>query len=174
MKMNDKRNALFDADVLIHFAKANKLSLLKKLFPEYKLCVFDIVVKEIKYPQLLIDFIATGNEFEIWQFDNVNDEVYYENYRIKKELKIGDGEASCLAYARYNRDCLIISSNTKDIFSYCKENNITSMGILDCLDKAYHENLLTEECCNEFIKTVFQKRSILAFRSMDEYWHSKK
>ena len=51
MARNDIEIVL-DADVIIHFAKGERLSVLPSIFPEYRYVVLDIVKNEVLPPVL--------------------------------------------------------------------------------------------------------------------------
>ena len=44
----NKVEIVLDADVIIHFSKANCLSLLPTIFPEYRMVVLSVVFNELK------------------------------------------------------------------------------------------------------------------------------
>ena len=48
----EKVKIVLDADVIIHFARGEMLSLLPSFLPEYEFVVLDIVKKEVMKPTL--------------------------------------------------------------------------------------------------------------------------
>lgn len=124
--MAAKTKIVLDADVIIHFIKADQFSLLMDILPEYEYLVLDVVYDEI-----------TVNRHTKVQIDNT---LHYLGHRMKKvpfapagdsrleyarlRTTLGKGESACMVYCRDNRDVLG-SSNLRDIADYCKTNNIT-------------------------------------------------
>lgn len=51
----EKVKMVLDADVLIHFSKAGRLSILPDIFPQYKYIILNVVYEELKTIQNQID-----------------------------------------------------------------------------------------------------------------------
>lgn len=51
----EKVKMVLDADVLIHFSKADRLSILPDIFPKYKYIILNVVYEELKTIQNQID-----------------------------------------------------------------------------------------------------------------------
>ena len=66
---------------------------------------------------------------------------------------MGDGEAACMAVAKYTKD-YIASSNLKDIKDYCDYFGITYLTTMDILLEGYYKQIMTEAQCDAFIKEV--------------------
>lgn len=156
---NDKK-ILLDCDVLIHFQKGSKLSILGELF-KGSLLLLDIVKDEFeainKQPPLFEIFLKHYNIKNI-AFPTDNEEIL--NEFIKLEQTFGRGESACMAYAKFN-DNIIASSNLRDIKEYCEEESITIYTTMDILYKAYSDQLLTEQECDSFLSVNISKGSKL-------------
>ena len=94
-------------------------------------------------------------------------EMVKEYAALKKGGK-GEGESACLAYLRFNDD-ILGSSNIKDIKAYCEQYNIKYLTTMDFICEAYRKNLLSEEECNDFVKSVLAKKSKLPCKTFYEY-----
>lgn len=126
--MNKKTKIVLDSDVLIHFSKANCLSVLPKIFPEFEYIILDIVYNEIKTLQDEIDkHIHHFNSFTFIEF-NPQGDMFKEYAQLIKSF--GRGESACMSYCKYNND-IIGSSNIKDIKDYCKKEKIVYLTTLD-------------------------------------------
>jgi predicted nucleic acid-binding protein len=163
-----KTKIIIDADVLIHFYKAEHLSILHKIFPAYEYVVLSIILDEEITGKTLnaihrhISLLKTIKE-EKW---NPSGEILREYALLLN--KYGKGESACMAYCKYNHD-IIASSNLKDIKDYCNTNNITYITTLDFLYEAFNKFLLTEDQCNAFIIKVIEKGSILPNIKITDY-----
>jgi hypothetical protein len=112
--IDPKKTIVFDADVLIHFDKAERLHQLQYIFPHNRKIILDKVVSELKNPRLqqaLHYLVSVFKVVEILPFPN--------DSRIKLEYALltktrGAGESACMAYCRYSHD-IIASSNLSDI-----------------------------------------------------------
>lgn len=57
-----KTKIVLDADVIIHFIKADCFSLLPDIFPEYEYIILDVVYNEISKNSKTRDFIDNANQ----------------------------------------------------------------------------------------------------------------
>lgn len=169
--MNKKTKIVLDADVIHHFVKGGRLSLLPKIFPEFSFIVLDIVKKELP------DLILSSLEKQITQEKNISEEVFGKTPAEKKEyfrltdsndLHLGKGESACMVYCKFHND-VVGSSNTKDITKYCNENNITFLTTNDFLFYAIKRGLLTKNEAEEFIKKVRSLGSMPPIVDFDNY-----
>ena len=171
---NQKTNSqaiLLDADVLIHFSKGQTIALLKQIYPQYEKWVLPGVKGEILHRKTINDLNFAINYKVIKEIDlpAVDTDVYREYARLKRDNpKIGEGEAQCLAFLRYNSHVLA-SSNLRDIRQYCETYEITYLTTLDLLSEAMRSNVLTEEECDKFIEDVLKQNSKLPCSYMFEY-----
>ncbi len=164
--IDPNKKILLDADVIIHFFKGDKLSILHKIFPN-KLYILDFVFNEILKGTLRIqveNLLRFKYVFEL-EFEN-DSRVRAEYARLKKFF--GSGESACMAYCRYNNDVLA-SSNLKDISKYCNENNIQYLTTMDFIYQAYSTGVLSETDCDYFIFNVKSKGSKLPYTTIKDY-----
>lgn len=153
-----KTKIVLDADVLIHFSKADRLSILPEIFKEYDYVILSAVYDEVKSIRKQIDN-------QIAYIGNIRIEKFVPTGEMRKEYaelrnNYGKGESACMAYCRFTHD-VIGSSNLKDIKKYCNEQHIIYLTTMDFLFYAYSRKLMTEDECHEFIKIVKEKGSKL-------------
>jgi len=158
---------VLDADVIIHFAKGNLLSILPNIFAGYDYVVLDKVFQEIK------GGIKVQLENQIHYFKNINVINYSPKGDELKEFAVlqkdkGKGESACLAFCRYNNN-VIGSSNLKDIAEYCKVYSITYLTTIDFLYFAIQKNLITVTEANNFILEVRKQDSKLPDINMAKF-----
>lgn len=154
-----KTKIVLDADVIIHFAKVDKLYFLMEIFPEYDYIVLSNVYSEIKYPTktYLDNCVLRLNKIKIEPF-NPTGEMYREYALLS--AKLGKGESACLSYCRYTNN-VIGSSNITDIKNYCEENKIAYLTTIDFLYYAIMRKKITIQEAEEFVFEVIKKGSIL-------------
>lgn len=142
---------VLDADVLIHFSKAERLSLLPQILPEFDHVVLDVVYNEIGSIQKQMDNQILFLKNIIKEEFKPSGTMLLEYAVLSKER--GKGESACMAYCRYTNN-VIGSSNLKDIKDYCKQNGITYLTTLDFLYYAFKRGKMSEEECKRFIENV--------------------
>lgn len=157
---------VLDADVLIHFSKAERLSSLPEILPEFEHVVLSVVYEEVKSIQYQLD-----NQINILR--NIRKEDFNPKGEMRKEYailrsKFGKGESACMAYCRFTNN-VIGSSNIKDIKEYCQEQKIEYLTTIDFLYYAYIRNNMTADECREFIETVNSKDSKLPLVDITKY-----
>ena len=161
-----KVKIVLDADVLIHFSKAERLSLLPEILPEYEYTVLNVVYDEVKSIQSQLD-----NQIKFLR--NITKEEFAATGDMRKEYallrsRFGKGESACMAYCRYTKN-VIGSSNLKDIKEYCLAQKIVYLTSIDFIYYAYKRNMMTVEECYEFIETVNSKGSKLPVLDITRY-----
>lgn len=173
--MSQKRKIiLLDADVIIHFMKAEKHFHLPKILPSYRLCVLDIVVeKELrryKKGATEIDNLILFKTVEELSFpkNDFKSPIFKEFMQISRNPKRGIGESACMAYARFNQN-ILASSNLIDIKDYCLEHNIEYLTTMDTLCEAIQQGVFTEADCDDFIFIVKYEGSKLPVNKMSEF-----
>ena len=162
--MATKTKIVLDADVIIHFIKAEQFSLLLDIFPEYECLMLDVVYEEVTVNRNMKTQIDNTlryfpNRLKNIEFDPKG-ESRYEYARLRSSLLLGKGESACMVYCRDNHEVLG-SSNLKDIKDYCHLNGITYLTTLDFLYYAYMRKKITREGVNSFISDVVAKGSKL-------------
>lgn len=164
-----KTKIVLDADVIIHFIKAEYFSLLPDIFPEYEYLILDVVYTEISKNPRTKDFVDNY----IHHIRKIRKEEFAPKGESMKEyfqlrLTLGQGESACMIYCRDNQDVLG-SSNLRDIKEYCSQNNITYLTTLDFLYYAYCRKKMTEQECTEFIQAVNKAGSKLPIVDITRY-----
>ena len=155
----EKVKIVLDADVIIHFAKGEMLSLLPSFLPEYEFVVLDIVKKEVMKPTL------TQLENQMNYLKNIKEVTFGETAEEKKEFfrlakTLGRGESACMVYCRYNYN-VVGSSNLRDIADYCNQWKITYLTTLDFLYFGIKKEVITLQDAYDFIERVTAAGSIL-------------
>jgi hypothetical protein len=169
--MSNPVKIVIDADVIIHFMKGDSLTLLPKIYPQYKFVILDeLLNKELRNNQstrLYLDniFIHFPNLISI--------EKWVPNYEMIKELsklttKYGYGESLSLVYCKFHND-VIASSNITEITNYCEENDIQYITTMDFIWQAFKIQLISEDECNSFLQKVIDKKSKLPCRKITDY-----
>ena len=129
-----KIKIILDADVLIHFSKAGKLSLLPTILPEYDHTILSAVYEETLSIRTQIDNqINFLKNMEVLPF-NPTGQMRLEYASLRS--KYGKGESACMAFCRFTNN-VIGSSNLRDIKEYCAAQQITYLTTLDFLYYAY-------------------------------------
>jgi len=164
IKINIKAKILIDADVLIHFIKGEQTGIINKIFAN-ELFLIDIVFEEVfknsSQRVNIENLIRFGYVKEI-KLDDSGFEIKREYHRLtsSKGGNRGKGESAIMSYCRYNKD-ILASSNLSDILDYCNEFGIIYITTMDFLAEAFRKNILSEQECDDFIKTVKSKGSRL-------------
>lgn len=149
---------LVDADVIIHLAKADRLSILKELF-EGRIYVLDYVIEELKLmAPFQLSIILGLKILQEMKFPTNRAEVLLEYNKLRKTM--GKGESACMAVCRYQKD-ILASSNLKDIKPYCKEHQIEFLTTLDILAIAYLKNKMITSEVDDCIYQIKSKQSKL-------------
>ncbi len=149
---------IIDADVLIHFSKADRLSMLPSILPEYEYAILSAVYEEtISIRNQIDNQTRFMKNIVIIPFSPTG-QMKLEYARLRS--KYGKGESACMAYCKFTNN-VIGSSNLKDIKEYCQQNQITYLTTLDFLYYAFERKMMTDKDCDEFINAVNQKGSRL-------------
>ena len=162
----EKVKIILDADVLLHFAKAERLSMLPEILPEYEHVVLSTVYDEIRSIQNQLDN-------QILFLKNISKETFNPTGEMLVEYAkllqtFGKGESACMAYCRYTHN-VIGSSNLKDIKEYCERQQITYLTTLDFLYYAFVRGKMSAEECEQFVKEVVAKGSKLPTVDFERY-----
>lgn len=160
--MPTKTKIVLDSDVLIHFIKADSVTLLLDIFPEYSYIILDVVYDELKKhseTRTVIDNICRFFAERIASETFAPKGMMLREY-ARLQSKLGKGESACMVYCLEHQDVLG-SSNLRDIKDYCAANNITYLTTLDFLYYAFIRGKMSADECNAFIATVNAKGSKL-------------
>ena len=166
MAKGAKIQIVLDADVVIHFAKGDRLSQLPSIFPDYEYVLLEKVYEE------LLD-IRTQVDNQIYFMKNITllpfnprGEMLREYAMLKS--RFGKGESACMAYCLFTNN-VIGSSNLRDIRAYCEEKKITYLTTMDFLWYAWRKHLMTANEVKTFISEVKSKGSILPEGDIERY-----
>lgn len=162
---------LIDSDVLIHLFKAEKISILKELYPG-RVCMLDVVLSELKENRTIrnsIDSILLFSGIQEIPFPTTsNPKLFQEFLALKKQIK-GEGESACLVYCKHHSE-IIASSNTTDIKPYCEKNGIAYLTTLDIFCIAIAKGLITDLEANQLIaKITHNQESHVCCASIEEH-----
>lgn len=167
-----KVKILLDADVIIHFAKGDMLSILPSILPEFDFAVLDVVQAEVHQPTL-------GQlQCQMLFLNNIEEIKFGETSEERKEFLrlasggLGRGESACMVYCRYHHD-VVGSCNLKDIKEYCKEHQITYLTTIDFLYYGIQHKVITRKDAEEFIVKVNDLDSSLPLVDFDTYFCNK-
>lgn len=154
-----KVKIVLDADVIIHFAKGECLSLLPTILSEYEYVVLRPVYDEIRKP------IKEQLDRQIHYLKNITVVEFSPDPNMIKEYallvnKCGKGESACMAYCKFSKD-VIGSSNVIDITTYCEENGITYLTTYDFLYYAIIRQKMTIAQARSFVTNVVSQDSKL-------------
>ncbi len=173
IKKSEPPKILLDADIIIHFIKADKILYLPKIY-HHRLLLLDVVESELlRYHSMrkYIENLTNRTGIELITFpDDI--EIIKEYSYLTDELGKGEGESACLAVAKHKK-YIIASSNLKDIKKYCLENGIIYFTTMDVLVEAWKKGIMSEEECDDFIRVVRDKGSHLPCYSIQEYLQKK-
>ncbi len=161
-----KVKIVLDADVLIHFAKAERLNMLPEILSEFEHVVLSVVYDEIKSIQ---DQLYN----QIYFLKNISLEKFEPQDQMKKEYAnltkmFGRGESACMAYCKFTNN-VIGSSNLKDIKEYCSREGISYLTTLDFLYYAFKREKMSKDDCLQFIHDVKDKGSNLPLVDITQY-----
>lgn len=166
--MTMKTKIVLDADVIIHFIKADCFSLLLDIFPEYSYLILDVVYNEVTVHHQTKHQIDNTLKLFPHRLTNVKfapKGEYKREYAILRS-SLGKGESACMVYCKENNDVLG-SSNLKDIKDYCSQNGIAYLTTCDFLYYAFKRGKITKAEIEAFIDSVVAKGSKLP--KMDIY-----
>ena len=170
--MTVKTKIVLDADVIIHFVKAERFSLLLDIFPEYQYLILDVVYDEVTVNRSTKTLIDNTLDFFRTRIARLKfepkGESRLEYARLRSTLLLGKGESACMVYCRDNHDVLG-SSNLKDIKEYCAKNMIAYLTTIDFLYYAFVRKKMTIEEVDTFIKDVIDKGSKLPEVDIESY-----
>lgn len=170
--MTTKTKIVLDADVIIHFVKGGRFSLLLDIFPEYQYVILDVVYGEVTVSRMMKIQIDNTLGFFSSRIVKVKfdpkGESRLEYALLRDKLLLGKGESACMVYCRDNRDVLG-SSNLKDIKEYCRDNGITYLTTVDFLYYAYIRKKMTKEEVESFIDEVRAKGSNVPIVDIENY-----
>lgn len=172
MEKNSEPKILLDCDVIIHFLKGGKILELPKIFPG-RFVILDKVKKELLKRNS--NFLAINAFLILGPVEEMPmpvEEVIVKEYFALKKI-MDDGEAACLAVARYSKK-YVASSNISQIATYCMQNGIGYYTTMDLLQEATVKGIMSDADCDAFITEVKNRGSRLPCNTIDQYRKMKK
>ena len=166
-----KVKIVLDADVIIHFAKAGRLSDLPGILPEYQFLLLDVVKKELSTMILSIldKMINRDRTITEARFGASAGEIReFACLTSSSGMGLGRGESACMVYCLYHQDVLG-SSNKSDIHDYCTEKGITYLTTIDFLSLAIQRGKMSQQEAKDFIKQVVDGGSRLPSVDFSQY-----
>lgn len=161
------KKILFDADVLIHFSKAESLDALLELFPG-RISVLEQVRQELwetSAARIWLEAQYADGTIEHVELPSVG-EVILEYAQLISRM--GKGESACLVLARHD-DRYLASSNIRDIQKYCNKNKIGFVTTMDVICMLEDSGIWDQSACDTFITTVKSRGSRLPVKTLPEY-----
>lgn len=154
-----KTKIVLDADVIIHFYKGEKLTLLPTILSEYDHIILSKVYEELnRAERSCVERIrSTFRTLQIIEYLPSGEEL--REFAILNRTR-GKGESACMAYCKFHND-VIGSSNLRDIRLYCKDNGITYLTTFDFLYFAIRRGKMSIAEAKQFIQMVKEKESTL-------------
>lgn len=157
---------LIDTDVLIHFDKAERLSLLQELFPG-RIYMLDLIIGELRSMSgSRIDMMLKLGIVREMPFPT-NDSSIFEEYTALKRTK-GNGESACMAICRFQKKVLA-SSNLRDIAPYCTMHSIRYLTTMDILAIGYKKGKITMAEGDGCISLIRTKNSKLPAMTLKQF-----
>ncbi|WP_158839629.1 hypothetical protein [Polaribacter sp. L3A8] len=169
-KIKNNKVILIDADVVSHFLRAGKITVLTKIF-KTPIKILDVVyneLKEWKGRQKEIENLITFKLLEVIAFPQTNSEIAKEFFWIKKSRYYGDGEAACMSYAKFTKN-IIASNNLKDTKNYCNLHSVDYLTTMDFLSRAMSEGIFTLEDCNNFMNKNSVSKNPFPVKKMENF-----
>jgi len=159
---------LLDADVIIHFYKANCLGVLPEFY-QGRLLVLDFVLEELLRNKTIAPHVENFLRFRViaeYPFPT-QDQAIFKEYVLLSKTK-GKGESACLAVCRYQNH-ILASSNLKDIKPYCEQHRIAYLTTMDILAIAHKKGFISLEESNEAIRAILSQGSKLPYDDLSDY-----
>jgi hypothetical protein len=162
-----KTKIVLDADVIIHFYKGDRLTMLPEILNEYGHIILSKVYEELnKEEKSCVSMIEqTLKTLTIVEFAPSGDEL--REFALLNRTR-GKGESACMAYCKFHND-VIGSSNLKDIRDYCRDNDIVFLTTFDFLYFAIQRGKMSIPEAKQFIQMVKDKGSILPDYDIETY-----
>ena len=163
--LSDKPLVL-DSDVISTFAHVSRLDILEELY-RGRLVLLDEVFWEVSrcaVGALLSNAMNRG----AFQQDKLNllGEDGLEYARLIERGSVGKGEAAVLAYTRF-RGGIVVSSNIRDVLSYCKEHDVPLLATRPIVYDAFTQKVITRAEASH-LWTIMLKRTRLPCNSCEE------
>ena len=159
---------VLDTDLLSDFAWINRLDILVQLYDK-EMRVMDEVMNELaKVPHLKqrVQKLIDDGFIHLVSLKATDPEAQ-ELARLIDAGQLDSGEATCLAYLKFNYGALA-SNNLSDIHKACLEKNIDLVTTPDVFRAAWETGVLSEKEANKIWADMLRKRKLPA-ASLTEY-----
>lgn len=172
MSLSEEKIFVFDADVIIHFMQAQKLADLQHIYPKNQKVILEKVLAELTVFSRSRAMIHTAIEewrlFSVVPFP-ISTEMMKEYAHLTSPLMdMGKGESACMSYCKFTEN-IVVSSNLRDVGTYCKRHNIDLITTLDLVKWAFENGLWSEDESDAFIATVKRQGGRLPVSKIREY-----
>ncbi len=172
MTIPEDKTLVFDADVLIHFMRAERFSDLRFFYPKNKKVILEKVVEELsvyKDSKVMLDSAINQLKFlEVAKFPLSPDMFKEFAHLTGAIMNMGKGESACMSYCKFTED-VVVSSNLRDVGRYCNLHSIPLISTLDLVQWAFEHDIWNELECDEFISTIILKGGRLPSKTIKEY-----
>jgi predicted nucleic acid-binding protein len=160
---------VFDADVIIHFIKGDKLLDLFRIYPN-KSIVLSKVYNELAKRASTKETIDNLISWNLLQKVDLPTKVEFikEYAHLTGIRNLGEGESACLAYCRFSKD-LVASSNLRDIKTYCEMHYIAYLTTMDFVFHAYKTEFWSKQICDNFVNNLIKNGARIPYPSFDEF-----
>lgn len=145
---------ILDNTVLSNFASISQLQLLEQITKDKKTIVTNFVLKEF-YGTKRHEKIKL--KFDVNEIDAEDIKLFKDSLEVSSYLNLGNGEISCILFAKTILEPSIIFTDDKLARKYCKKLKIEVHGTVYLLAKAYCENLLTFRKVEEILEQIKEK-----------------
>ncbi|AEA46383.1 DNA-binding protein [Archaeoglobus veneficus] len=139
---------LVDNTVLSNFAKVNRLDLLRRTLE--KVYVTEQVLEEFKFGAMRGVLPVVSPDFEVLKLEGEEIELY-NSLRVK----LGKGEASCLAIAK-NRNMKFLTDDS-DARKVANILGVPVSGIVGVLVRCIEKSVISKEEGNQILKEMIAK-----------------
>ncbi len=150
---------LVDNTVLSNFAKVNRLDLLKKVLK--KVYVTEQVLEEFKLGAVRGVLPVVSLDFEVLKLEGEEIELY-NSLRVK----LGKGEASCLAIAK-NRNMKFLTDDS-DARKVANILGVPVSGTVGVLVRCIEKNIISKEEGDQILKEMIAKGFYSPISDLDE------
>ncbi len=149
-----RKKLVLDADVIFHFSRVDRLSLLFCIFEDLDYVILSPVYEEVltRDDKLKLDnFSRILRAFDIIDMDKVSSDIKREYIHLRSLF--GKGESACMAFCKYSSD-VVGSSNLRDIYRYCTENGICYLTSIDILSYGVIYGRITVNDANRLLEEM--------------------
>lgn len=134
---------ILDTDLLSCFCDANRMDILEKLYSSNMVILSQVIYEISVVRKFRPIFEPSIKQKHINMVDlNPLGEDGQEFVKLRHIGKLGMGEASCMAFARYNGGT-VGSNNMGDVEKYCKKHNLGLMTVRPIMVEAVQKGIIS-------------------------------